>query len=132
MSPSKAAITTPPSRSSIRCRASNRSSIRSKRESMRLKPACISPRNSEVRFDTVKTLVDNFKTLIDNFKTLVDLVETLVDAVEPLFESLVGPALRHQVHDGTVTRCLHDVARTLSILCKDRRAQVCRGARSDS
>jgi hypothetical protein len=44
-----------------------------------------------------------------------DAVEAFVDPVEPL----VGPALRHRLHDATVTRCLHAAARAASVLCND-------------
>jgi hypothetical protein len=91
------------------------------------------PQFAYVQFDAIEALVDSFEAMVDDFKPLVDsfeapvdlikptidLIEPFVDAVEPLFETLVGPALRHRLHDATVTRCLHAVARTASVLCDD-------------
>ena len=83
--------------------------------------------NASVYFDDAP--VDSLEASINLVEASIDvdeapahLVEPFVDPVEPLFESLVGPALRHQVQNGTVTRCLHGVARTSSFLCNESRA----------
>jgi hypothetical protein len=76
-------------------------------------------------------LLEAFVNLLEAFVNLleafVDVVEAIVDPVEPPFESVVGPTLRHSLHDGTVTSCLRHVARRTSsfrnVSCTQRAAE---------